>query len=63
MGEWEDGLEQLVESHGTRQIMAKRLLKTTQRKYSLAGNLWRWPAAWAQIAESAKVSRGSLILA
>jgi glycosyltransferase involved in cell wall biosynthesis len=61
--EWEDALSVLIEQHATRKMMAKRLLKTVERRHSLAGNLWRWPAAWSQIAESARANRGSLILA
>jgi glycosyltransferase involved in cell wall biosynthesis len=62
VGEWEDGLSQLVESNATRQMMARRLLRTVEKRHSLAGNLWRWPAAWSAIQESARV-RGGLILA
>lgn len=51
---WEFWLSRLVESHAQRQIMATRLLKTVERRYSLAVNLWRWPAAWSQIAEHAR---------
>jgi glycosyltransferase involved in cell wall biosynthesis len=56
-GEWEDALAQLVEQHATRKMMAKRLLKTVERRHSLAGNLWRWPAAWSAIQESVKTGR------
>lgn len=52
--EWETALAGLVESHAQRQIMARRLLRTVEKRHSLAGNLWRWPAAWQQIAESAR---------
>lgn len=55
--EIEDALSVLIEQHATRKMMAKRLLKTVEKRHSLAGNLWRWPAAWAQIAESARVGR------
>jgi len=55
--EIEDALAQLIESNATRRMMAKRLLKTVEKRHSLAGNLWRWPAAWSQIAESARVGR------
>jgi glycosyltransferase involved in cell wall biosynthesis len=54
VGEWEDALTQLVESNATRRMMARRLLKTVERKHSLEGNLHKWPAAWAQIAEHAR---------
>jgi glycosyltransferase involved in cell wall biosynthesis len=53
-GEWEDGLAELIERPALRSMMARRLLKTVERKHSLAGNLWRWPAAWQQIAEHAR---------
>lgn len=52
--DWESGIAELVESHAQRQIMARRLLRTVEKRHSLAGNLWRWPAAWQQIAESAR---------
>lgn len=58
--EWEDALSVLVEQHATRRMMAKRLLKTVEKRHSLDGNLWRWPAAWSQIAESAR-TRGRLV--
>lgn len=53
-GEWEDGLAQLVESPSLRQHMARRLLKAVEKHHTLDKNLWRWPAAWAQIAECAQ---------
>jgi glycosyltransferase involved in cell wall biosynthesis len=52
VGEWEDALSQLIESHALRKMMNKRLLKVVEKKYSLAVNLHRWPDAWSQIAES-----------
>lgn len=59
-GEWEDALAQLVEQHATRKMMAKRLLKTVERKHSLDGNLWRWPSSWQAIADDAATRRGRL---
>ena len=56
-GEWEDALTQLVESNALRQMMARRLIKVVEKHHSLAGNLWRWPAAWSTIAESANERR------
>ncbi len=56
-GEWEDALSQLIESHALRQMMAKRLLRTVQKHHTLERNLWRWPHAWAQIAQSAQRPR------
>jgi glycosyltransferase involved in cell wall biosynthesis len=58
--EWEDGISQLIERPSLRAIMRTRLLKRVERKHSLAGNLWRWPAAWSEIAESAR-TRGGLV--
>lgn len=58
--EWTAALADLIERPSFRPIMAKRLLKTVERKHSLDGNLWRWPAAWATIQESARV-RGRLV--
>jgi glycosyltransferase involved in cell wall biosynthesis len=52
--EWEDALGLLIESHATRQMMARRLLRTVEKRHSLEGNLWRWPAAWSQIQESTR---------
>jgi glycosyltransferase involved in cell wall biosynthesis len=57
VGEWEDALAQLVESNALRRMMATRLLKTVEKRHSLAGNLWRWPAAWSTIQESANERR------
>jgi hypothetical protein len=48
----------LIESEVTRKIMARRLLRTVQKRHTLAGDLHRRPAAWAQIAEHA---RGKLL--
>lgn len=62
VGEWEDALAVLIEQHATRKMMAKRLLRTVEKRHTLAGNLWRWPAAWSAIQESAKV-RGGILLA
>lgn len=56
--DWESALSTLVEQHATRKIMARRLLKHVERKFSLRENLWRWPQAWQQIAEAA---RGRLV--
>jgi O-antigen biosynthesis protein len=59
-GEWEDALSELIEKPALRSMMATRLLRTVERKHSLARELWRWPAAWSQIAESAR-TRGRLV--
>ena len=50
--EWESALSQLIDSNALRQMMAKRLMKMVERKYSLSANLYRWPAAWQQIQDS-----------
>lgn len=56
--EWEAALETLIDSPALRSMMARRLLKTVERKHALSVNLWCWPAAWATIAES---SRGRIL--
>lgn len=53
-GEWEDGIGLLIENQSQRQMMARRLLKAVEKHHSLEGNLWRWPAAWSTIQESAR---------
>lgn len=55
--EWESGLAELVTRPAGRSMMARRLLRTVERRHSLAGNLWRWVDAWAQIEESARTRR------
>ena len=62
-GEWEDSLAELIERPALRSMMARRLLRTVEKKHSLAGNLWRWPAAWSAIQESTKVKRGLVTMA
>jgi len=54
--EWYEALCRLVESPSLRSMMARRLLRTVERRHSLAGSLWRWPSAWATIQQAA-VSR------
>ena len=56
--EWEAALVALVERPALRAIMARRLLRVVERHHTLDGNLYRWPLAWQQIAESA---RGRLV--
>lgn len=53
-GEWEDALAFLIERPAERAMMRRRLLKTVERKHSLSVNLWRWPAAWAQIQQASR---------
>jgi glycosyltransferase involved in cell wall biosynthesis len=55
--EWEAGLTILVESNAQRSMMQRRLIRYVERHHSLAGNLWRWPAAWATIREAAMSRR------
>jgi glycosyltransferase involved in cell wall biosynthesis len=59
--DWEHALEQLVTRPSLRSLMAGRLLRTVEKHHSLARNLWRWPAAWAEIQESARSRRGKLL--
>lgn len=59
--DWESGLAELVERPALRSMMARRLLRTVEKRHMLAGNLWRWPAAWAEIAESARGKRGLVV--
>lgn len=49
--EWEDGLAQLIEAPALRSIMAKRLLKTVEKHWTLDANLWKWPVAWSVIVD------------
>jgi glycosyltransferase involved in cell wall biosynthesis len=55
--EWEDALSQMIERPALRAMMRNRLLKRIEKRHTLAGNLWRWPAAWATIAEHARTGR------
>jgi glycosyltransferase involved in cell wall biosynthesis len=52
--DWERAMMLLIDSPSLRSMMARRLLKTVERKHSLAGNLWRWVSAWQTIRESAQ---------
>lgn len=61
--EWEHALSELVSRPALRSMVARRLLRHVERRCSLTANLWRWPQAWATIAESARERRGKLILA
>lgn len=55
--DWETALAELVSRPALRAIMRTRLLKRVERKCSLRENLWRWPASWQAIQESAKTGR------
>jgi glycosyltransferase involved in cell wall biosynthesis len=57
-GEWEAALLELIERTALRSIMARRLLRVVEKRHTLADNLWRWPSAWARIADAA---RGRLV--
>src|SRR5262252_4730743 len=59
--QWEAALADLVEHPARRAILARRLLKVVEREHTLEGQLWRWPAAWAAIAEDALSRRGRLV--
>jgi len=56
---WEACLSRLIERPAERSMMARRLLRTVERKHSLAGNLHRWPDAWENIREAAQ--RGLIV--
>lgn len=53
--DWESGLAELIERPALRSMMARRLLKLIEKRHALAVNLHRWPSAWAEIAEAARV--------
>lgn len=55
--EWTRALANLINSNAERQIMNRRLLRTVEKRHTLAGNLWRWPAAWATIGDEARAHR------
>lgn len=57
VAEWERALAAYVEDPGLRRRTQRRLLHRVEKRYSLAGNLWRWPAAWKQIVEDFRVRR------
>lgn len=59
--DWESALVDLVERPAVRSIMARRLVRVVERQHTLDVNLWRWPSAWAQIAEDARARRGRLV--
>jgi len=58
---WEHALSVLVSRPSLRSMVARRLLRHVERRCSLTANLWRWPAAWATIAEDARSRRGRLV--
>ena len=57
VGDWTQALGRLINSHAERQIMARRLLRAVEKQHALSVNLWRWPAAWAEIQQEARASR------
>jgi glycosyltransferase involved in cell wall biosynthesis len=59
--EWETALAALVERPSYRAILARRLVRHVERRWSLTENLGAWPAAWQTIAEDARSRRGRLV--
>lgn len=55
--DWTRALGNLINSNAERQMMARRLLRTVEKRHTLAGNLHRWPAAWATIEYEARAHR------
>ena len=55
--EWEWALSGLIQSPALRSMMARRLLRAVEKQHALSVNLWRWPAAWAEIQQAARASR------
>lgn len=60
-GEWEDGLSELIERPALRSMMARRLVKTVERKHSLDANLAQWPAAWSEIVADFRARTGAVL--
>lgn len=52
--EWEQALATLITSTGKRKRMAKLLEQKVELHHSLEKNVWRWPAAWAEIIKETK---------
>lgn len=52
--EWVSALDRLVRSSRARRELRERMLVKVQERYSLAVNLWRWPAAWIELARAAR---------
>lgn len=52
--EWEAGLATLIERPAERAMMRRRLLRRVEKQHALSVNLWRWPAAWAQIQQASR---------
>lgn len=61
--EWEDALALLIEDEQRRKKLARRQLRRVERDHSLETQAWRWPAAWAQLAEAARRPRLELVTA
>lgn len=60
--EWEMALAALVSSANHRKRIAQRLLKKVETQHSLAGNVWRWPVAWAEIIEDFQRKRTPVLI-
>lgn len=50
--EWAAALLELVANEERRRQLARALRRKVAEQHSLEGNLWRWPAAWGDIAAS-----------
>jgi len=59
--EWETALAALVMDADLRRRMNGWLLDKVERQHSLEGNLWRWPAAWAEIVDHFRAHRPILL--
>lgn len=60
--EWEEALCLLVEDAHRRKQFARRLLRRVEREHTLEREAWRWPVAWAQLAERARLAPPKLEL-
>jgi glycosyltransferase involved in cell wall biosynthesis len=59
--EWVASLELLLDKPPLRRRLARRLLAEVERTATLAANLWRWPAAWSAIQQSAAERRRRVV--
>ena len=60
--EWETALARLIDDAALRQTLATRWARRVRERHSLAQNLYRWPAAWAQLVSAAR-GRKRLVVA
>lgn len=49
-GSWLAQLERVVKSHKLRRALRRAAERDLVEQWSLEANLWRWPAAWAELA-------------